>query len=79
MKRKNTRIDYFTILIENISKYQDKGKIILCGDFNSRIGNLIDLISNDEQDPNFDSLFVDNQHSTHGVSKIVLLTPLVAS
>ena len=33
------------------------GKIILCQDFNSRVGNIIDFITNDEQDPNFDLLY----------------------
>ena len=45
------------------------GKIILCEDFNSRVGNLIDFITNDEQDPKFDLLYVDNQNSTPRVSK----------
>ena len=45
------------------------GKIILCEDFDSRVGNLIDFITNDERDPNFDLLYGDNQHSTPRVSK----------
>ena len=78
-QEKNTQIDYFTILNENITKYLDMGKISLCGDFNSRVGNLIDFIPNDEQNPNFDSLYVDNQYSTPRVFKDRVINILVES
>ena len=38
-------------------------------DFNSGIRNLIDVITNDEQGPNFDLLYVSSWHSTPRVSK----------
>ena len=50
-------------------KYQDMSKIILCGHFNSRVGTLSDFITNDKQDPHFDLIYVDNQHSIPRVCK----------
>ena len=35
--------DVFDILRSQCLKYQDKGKILICGDFNARIGSLNDL------------------------------------
>ena len=38
----NVRTDYFSILSEQLAKYNMEDDIILCGDFNSRTGNLVD-------------------------------------
>jgi exonuclease III len=39
-------IDHFENLQNDISKFASKGNIILCGDFNARIGVVEDLIDN---------------------------------
>ena len=53
-KRKNVQTYHFRILNKNITKYRNLGKVILCGDFNSRVGILPDFISEKEQNPEFD-------------------------
>ncbi len=44
-------IDNFNILEREIVKYKNEGKILLCGDFNSRVGNIQDSIQHDSNDP----------------------------
>ena len=44
--RKN-ELDLFSLLIEDISVYKEKGSVIVSGDFNSRIGTCPDFIEND--------------------------------
>ena len=44
-REKNVQKDNFRILNETITKYRNLGKVILCGDFNSRVGILPDFIS----------------------------------
>ncbi len=44
-------IDSFSILEREIVKYKNEGKILLCGDFNSRVGNIQDSIQHDSNDP----------------------------
>ena len=51
--RKN-ELDLFSLLIEDISVYKEKGSVIVSGDFNSRIGTCPDFIENDVIDYNCD-------------------------
>ena len=44
-RERKFNVDHFTTLNEQILKYRSQGDIILCGDFNSRIGNLPDFIT----------------------------------
>ena len=50
----------FTTLNEQILKYRSQGDIILCGDFNSRIGNLPDFIPPDQFNSQSDKFFISN-------------------
>ena len=52
-REENVPTDHFRILNENITNYRNLGKVILCGDFNSRVGILPDFISEKEQNPEF--------------------------
>ena len=53
-------MDHFTPLNEQILKYRSQGDIILCGDFNSRIGNLPDFILPDQFNSQSDEFFISN-------------------
>ena len=53
------------------------GKIIFCGDFNSRISNLVRFMPIYEQDPNFDLLYESSQHATPECPNIMILALLV--
>lgn len=49
LREKRINIDHFSVLQDKIYNFSKKGKIILCGDFNARVGNLNDY----ECDDNF--------------------------
>ncbi|CAC5386878.1 unnamed protein product [Mytilus coruscus] len=45
-------LDILSNLSEEIATYQDKGQVMILGDFNARTGNLEDFISNNDDDYN---------------------------
>ena len=59
-REKKFNVDHFTILNEQILKYRSQGDIILCGDFNSRTGNLPDFIPLDQLNFQSDEFFKSN-------------------
>ena len=68
-REKNVQTDHFMILNETITKYRNLGKVILCGDFNSRVGILPDFISEKEQNPEFDIYYESTQNTIPRISK----------
>ncbi len=48
---KSNLVDNYRILEKEILKYKQQGKVLLCGDFNSRVGNMQDYIHSDSNDP----------------------------
>ena len=74
-EKKNVQTDHFRILNENITKYRNLGKVILCGDFNSRVGILPDFISEKEQNPEFDIYYESTQNTIPRISKDKNINP----
>ena len=68
-REKNVQTDHFRTLNETITKYRNLGKVILCGDFNSRVGILRDFISEKEQNPEFDIYYEFTQNTIPRISK----------
>ena len=38
----NCNNDYFYLLGQTVSRYEDRGTVVVCGDMNARVGNLSD-------------------------------------
>ena len=71
-------VDFFELLENDISIYENKGRVLLCGDFNSRIGSKPDFVIHDvlnsfiddiDYDPDTYSgrVSVDRSHNNHGI------------
>ena len=56
--------EFFDILKQQILHFQDKGEILICGDFNARIRNLNDNLENTEPVPQRENL--DTVINSHG-------------
>ena len=64
MSRGDESHEFFDILKHQILHFQDKGKILICGDFNARIGNLNDNLGNAEPVPQRE--FLDTVINSYG-------------
>ena len=51
-------MDHFEVLQNNIYSFSRKGDVILCGDFNARIGGLDDFV--DQDDLNFSNSIIES-------------------
>jgi exonuclease III len=46
-REKRLEVDHFSVLQESIYKFSNMGEVLLCGDFNARLGNLVDFVIED--------------------------------
>lgn len=59
-------LDHFESLQESIYKFASLGEVILCGDFNARMGNLGDYVGDDSNFLNNTSFPIDRRNSRDG-------------
>ncbi len=64
----NTRTDYFIILAEQVEKYNNSEDIFLCGDLNSRTGQLHDFTDQITGNDAGLSYLVDHEESDNNIN-----------
>ena len=49
--RGDISLEFFNTLRYQVSKYHDTGVVCICGDFNARVGSLLDIDPNSDTTP----------------------------
>ena len=68
---KDSKIDFFTVLNEEINYYKNKGIVLVQGDLNARTGSEKDFIEYDKFDETFGIENYNNQHLRNSEDQII--------